>query len=38
MGSDDPLVPEKGGPMIMWDIVAQKLEALVEKVEHWKVH
>lgn len=29
---------EKGGPMVMWDIVAQRLENLVEKVERWKPH
>ena len=25
---------EQGGPMVMWDIVAQRLEDLVEKIEH----
>lgn len=27
---------EKGGPMVMWDVVAARLENLLEKVEHWK--
>ena len=27
---------EKGGPMVMWDVVAERLESLLEKVEHWK--
>jgi len=25
---------EKGGPMVMWDIVAERLEKLVERVKH----
>ena len=25
---------EKGGPMVMWDIVAQRLESLVERIKH----
>ena len=25
---------EKGGPMVMWDIVANRLETLVERVKH----
>lgn len=25
---------EKGGPMVMWDIVADRLERLVERIKH----
>ena len=25
---------EKGGPMVMWDIVADRLEKLVERIKH----
>ncbi len=25
---------EKGGPMVLWDIVADRLERLVERLEH----
>jgi DNA repair exonuclease SbcCD ATPase subunit len=25
---------EKGGPMVMWDIVASRLEKLVERIKH----
>ena len=29
---------EKAGPMVMWDVVAERLEHLVERVEHWRAH
>jgi hypothetical protein len=25
---------EKGGPMVLWDIVAKRLEDIVERIEH----
>ncbi len=25
---------EEGGPMVLWDIVAQRIEELVERIEH----
>jgi len=27
---------EKGGPMVMWDVMAERLEHLVERMEHWR--
>lgn len=27
---------EKGGPMVMWDVMAERLEHLVERIEHWR--
>lgn len=28
---------KKGGPMVMWDVMAGRLESLLEKVQHWTV-
>ena len=25
---------EEGGPMVLWDVVAERIEALVERIEH----
>ena len=25
---------EEGGPMVLWDIVAERIEELVERIEH----
>jgi hypothetical protein len=27
---------EKGGPMVMWDVMAERLEQLVERMEQWR--
>jgi uncharacterized coiled-coil DUF342 family protein len=27
---------EKGGPMVMWDVVAERLEHLMERIGDWK--
>ena len=29
---------QKGGPMVIWDVIAERLEHLVERVEHLKKH
>ena len=29
---------EKGGPMVIWDIIAERLEHLVQRIEHHKAH
>lgn len=27
---------QKGGPMVMWDVMAERLEHLLERMGHWK--
>lgn len=29
---------QKGGPMVMWDVMAERLEHLIERAEQWRPH